>query len=213
MFTIDLLKGQGIPVKSTPKRVVLGALTVGIPAAVALAMFNCYLQSATAISVQKQAISDYEAKTRKLSNAAASHDSLSEQKRRHTNTLVEVNTALARHTQWSPVLKTIVANLPDSVALAALEVKQQYEKKEVPKKDDSDKTMQVKVPVPMLRLRIAARPELEFDEALRDFRERLLSSQALHQKLKNIIISQTPGTLEGREVIVYELDCLFKPHF
>ena len=211
MFTIDLLKGQGIPVKSTPKRVVLGVLTVGIPVAVALAMFSYYLQNATVISVQKQAIADYEAKASKLSDAATLHDSLSKQKGWHTNCLSEVNSALTRHTQWSPVLRTIVENLPDSVVLTRLEVIQQHEKKEVPKKDDPGKTVQIKIPVPTLKLQIAANPQLKFDEALRDFRDQLLNSQALQQKLRNIIVSQTSGTLEGQEVIVYEVDCLFKP--
>ena len=49
------------------------------------------------------------------------------------------------------------------------------------------------------------------DKAVRDFRNRLQSSEVFAQKLKNIIVSQKSDKLDGEDAVSYEIDCVFKP--
>jgi hypothetical protein len=62
MFTIDLLKGQGIPIKSGPERLLFAAATAAGPGIAVIILLGMYLSSAAAISVHRQGIVGYDGK-------------------------------------------------------------------------------------------------------------------------------------------------------
>jgi len=214
MFTIDLLKGQGIPKKSRPEGMAVAAITIAVPVIAAIAMFSCYLRNAIIISVKRQAIAGYEAKSSKLSDAVKMHKSLQQDKNLYINCLAEVKSSLVNHTQWSDILTTVVENLPDAVVLTKLEVTQQHAKKKIPKKDEPKKTTDISVPIKTLKINLAANRESNCDQAVRDFRNRLLSSQSMQSAsggLASVNVAQTSGTLGEQQVVCYEIDCVFSP--
>jgi len=211
MFTIDLLKGQGIPAKSRPEGIAIAAATLAVPVIIAIVMFGLYLRNKIIISVQKQAIANYETKIGGLSDAVELQKSFENEKNAISGCLSEASASLGRHTQWSPVLATLVKNMPDSVVMTELEVKQSSVKRKVPKKDDPKKMIDISVPVRTLRINVCGSPQSDCDKAVRDFRERLRSSTLLGPKLENIRVSQRLGTLESREVVSYQIECIFKP--
>jgi len=211
MFTIDLLKGQAVPIKRGPESIVITAVTFAVPIIVAIVMFGFYLSNKITISVQKQRIVSHKADIDKLSEAADLQKSFEQEKKAINNCLSEVSSSLDRHTQWSPVLVTVVKNMPDSMILTRLEVKQRSIKKKVPKKDDPEKMVDISVPVRTLQISVSGSPQHDCDKAVRDFRNRLRFSKLLEPKLEDIIVSQKTGTLEGQKVISYEIDCIFKP--
>jgi Tfp pilus assembly protein PilN len=211
MFTIDLLKGRGLPAKSRPTGIVATVVAIAVPIIVASMMFSCYLRNAITISIKQHAIASYQSKVDKLSQAVKVRKSLAEETNLYTDCLSEVKSSILKHTQWSPVVTTVVENLPDSVVLTKLEVTQQHTKRKVPKKDDPKKTIDITVPLRTLKISVAADPRLSSDEAVRDFRNHLLDSIFLQQKLTSINVSQTSGTLGDQEVVSYEIDCVFKP--
>ena len=45
MFTIDLLKGQGIPIKSRPTGIAISAAAVAVPVIIAIVMLGFYLRN------------------------------------------------------------------------------------------------------------------------------------------------------------------------
>lgn len=211
MFTVDLLKGQGIPQKSRPAGMAVAAMTIAVPAIAAVAMFTCYVRNATIISIRKQAIAAYEAKLNKLSDAVKLRKSHEQEKGLYTNCLSEVKSSIVNHTQWSGILTAVVENLPESVILTKLEVTTQHAKRKVPKKDDPKKTIDISVPVKTLKINVAGSPGSNCDEAVRGFRNCLLNLPALQQTFNSINVSQTSGTLGDQQVICYEIDCIFKP--
>ena len=211
MFTIDLLKGRGLPAKRRPTGVVATVVAIAVPVIVASMMLSCYLRNAIIISVKQDAIASYQSKVDKLSQAVKVRKSLAEETNLYADCLSEVKSSIIRHAQWSPVLTTVVENLPDSVVLTKLEVIQQHAKRKVPKKDDPKKTVDITVPLRTLKISMAADPRLNSDEAVRDFRNHLLNSSFLQQKLTSINVSQTSGSLGDQEVVSYEIDCVFKP--
>jgi len=211
MFTIDLLKGRGIPVKSRPRNIAVAAVAVVVPVIITIAMFGFFLHNRIIISIKQNTIGNYETRIGGLSDAIEMKKSFEEEKSVYGNCLSEVSSSLDWHTQWSPVLVTLVKNIPDSVMLTALDVTQRSTRIKVPQKNDPAKMIDVSVPVRTLQMKVAGRPQTNCDEAIRDFSEILRSSSLLGPKLENIMISQGLGKLKDQEVVSYQIDCIFKP--
>jgi Tfp pilus assembly protein PilN len=212
MFTIDLLKGQGIPIRSGPERITVAAVTFAVPVIVATVMLGFYLSDSIAISIQEQEIVGYERKTDKLADAVERQKSLEEKRDVLNSCLSEVSSTLGRHTQWSSVLVTLVKNMPDSMVLTKLELKQDSIKRQVPAKDNPQKLIPDSVPIDILQMTISGDPESNCDKAVQDFRDRLRSSAKLGPKLRDILIdSQGVDKLGARDVVSYKIDCIFKP--
>ncbi len=210
MFTIDLLKGHNVPLRSGPGGIAIAAVTVAIPIIGAIAMLGLYLNNRIIVSVQQSEIVRWEAKIAKLSDAVDLQKSLEKEKVVYADCLSEVKSSIDRYTQWSPVLATLVENIPKSVVLTDLEVRQYFVKREVPQKDNPEKMIDIDVPVRTLRMSVRGRPQYNCDKAVRDFQDRLRSSDFLGPRLENITVSQESDNLEGWEIIVYEIDCVFK---
>ena len=211
LFTIDLLKGQDIPIKSRPEGIVVAAAAFVIPAVVAIVMLGWYLSTSASISIQKQKISSYEEKISKLSKAVELYNSFEEEKGAVNNCLSEVSSSIKKHTQWSPVLAMLVKNMPDSLVLKELEVKRRSTKVKVPKKDDPQTMVDVSVPVETLHITVSGNIRNNSDKAVRLFRDRIRSSDLLREKLEDIIVSQELNTLKNRDTVSYDIDCIFKP--
>ncbi|MFA5252409.1 MAG: hypothetical protein WC454_07480 [Phycisphaerae bacterium] len=211
MFTIDLLKGQGAPVRSGPWGLVITAVAFAVPIFVALIMLGFYLGDRIVISSKKQAIVNCEKYIDKLSDAVKLQESFEKEKNNINNCLAEAFSSAERHTQWSPILATVVESMPDSMVLTRLEVKQRSASKKVPQQDDPNTMIDVSVPASTLQMSVSGRSLANNDKAVKDFKDRLRLSTLLAPKLEDIVISQKTDTFEGKEVVSYEIDCVFKP--
>lgn len=211
MFTIDLLKGRGIPAKTRPRNIAVAAAGIVVPIIIATAMFGTYLHNRIIISIQKNTVANYETKINGLSGAIELLKSFEGKKGSYNNCLTEVSGGLDRHTQWSPVLVTVVENMPSSVVLTTLDVKQRSTRIKVPQKDDPKKMIDVTVPLRTLQMTVAGKPKTNCDKEIRDFSERLRTSSTLGPKLENIRISQGVVKLGEEETTSYQIDCIFKP--
>ena len=211
MFTIDLLKGQGIPMKSSPAGITIAAVTVVVPLIVAITMFGFYLQEKTTVSIKKQEIARFQADIDTLSGAVRMQESLEKAKSAYDNCLSEVEASTDRYIQWSPVLVTLVENMPNLVVLTELEAKQISVRKKMPNKDNPEVMTEKNIPVRVLQLSVSGSSQYNCDKAVSDFQGSLLSSAFLGPKLENIIFSRESETFEGRDITSYQIDCIFKP--
>jgi Tfp pilus assembly protein PilN len=211
MFTIDLLKGQAIPLKRKPGSLAVVAITVVIPVIAAMGIISFYRHNKIVVSMKQQEITKCQAEIDLLSDAVELHRQLEKKKIAYSSCLAEVKSSIKRHTQWSPVLTTLMENIPDSVVLTSLELEHNFVRTKVPKKDDPKKTEEIDVPVRTLRLSVDSGHQTSSDEAIRDFQNGLRNSAFLGPKLDNIRVSKKSETLEGQNVVSYEMSCLFKP--
>ena len=211
MFTIDLLKGQGLPIKSRPEGIVIASVALAVPVILAFAMFSFYLRNSIIISIKKQDIVNYKAKISKLSDIVGLQKSFEKEKIVYSGCLSEVKSSISGHAQWSSILETLVQNIPESVVLEELSVRQSSVRKKVPQKDDPQKMVDTTVPVRMLHMSVYGSARSNCGEAVREFRNRLWSSSLLSRKLENISVSQKSARIENQEVFSYEIDCVFKP--
>lgn len=211
MFTIDLLKGEGIPAKRGPESIVIIAITFMLPLIIAIVMFGYYLHTKIVISIQKQSAVNYQVKIGRMSDAVELQKSFDRERSAISNCLTEVSSSIGRYIQWSPILTMLVKNLPDSMVLTALEAKQGSVNVEVPSKDNPEHIDRITVSARALQINVCARPGPDCDRLVRDFRDRLRFSDLLASKLENIRVSQGFEVLDGRDVVSYQIECIFKP--
>lgn len=219
MFTIDLLKGQGRPVRTRPQGIAIFVSTFVVPMLVAILMAGYYYNNKVVISINKQNIANYTKQIGRLADILKLKKSLEKDKTNLNNCLSDVASSIGRHTQWSPILVSLVQNLPESVVINSLEVRQTSVKKKavagggvIAEKDNKDKTADTSVTVRTLRMRLCGNPNSDFDREIKAFRDRLLASNVIGTKLEDVVIaSQTNDTMDGRNVVSYDIDCVFKP--
>jgi hypothetical protein len=216
MFTIDLLKGQGRPVRTRPKGVAIFVATFAVPMLVAMLMAGYYYNGKVVISINKQNIANYTSQIDRLADTLKLKKSWDKDKTNLSSCLSDVATSIGTHTQWSPILVSLVQNLPESVVLNGLEVRQTTVKKKAVAgagaTAEKDKPADTSVTVRTLRMRLCGNPNSDFDREIKSFRDRLLTSDGIGRKLEDVVIaSQTNDTMEGREVVSYDIDCIFKP--
>lgn len=213
MFTIDLLKGQAVPLKSKPGSLAIIVISAAIPIAIAAGMLSFYQRNKIVVSMKEQEIAKCQAEIDKLSDAVELQKALEKKKTTYGSCLSEVRSSIKRHTQWSPVLTTLMENIPDSVVLNTLAVDHDTVKRKVPKEDDPDKMVDIDVLVRILRLSVSGGQQTNSDEAVRDFRDRIRTSAFLGPRLEKIGVSQKSETLDGQDVVSYEISCVLKPGF
>jgi len=213
MFTIDLLNGQAVPLKSKPGSLAIIVISAAIPVMVVMGMLSFYHRTTIAVSAKEQEIAEYEAEIDKLSDAVELQKALEKKKIANESCLSELNSSLKRHTQWSPVLTTLMENMPETVVLNSLAVEHDTVKKKVPKKDNPMKMVEIDVLVRILRLTVSGGQQTDNDEAVRDFRDRIRASDFLGPKLEKIGVSQKSETRDGQDVVSYEISCVLKPGF
>jgi hypothetical protein len=212
MFTIDLLKGQGRPVKTRPQGIALFVATFAIPVLVAILMVGYYIRNEVIISIQKQNITGFDAQLQRLAGDMKLKESCEKEKAAINSCLTDVVSSIRKHIQWSPILVTLVENLPDSVVLTSLDVRQQSVRRKAAAQGDSDKKVDAIVPVRTLKMRVSGNPNYDCDLEVKKFRDRLRASKVLGPKLEDIVIvSLGHDTLDGRDVVAYDIDCVFKP--
>ena len=215
MFTIDLLKGQGRPVRTRPKGIAIFVATFVVPVLVAILMASYYYNNRVVISINNQNVANYTTQIERLADTLKLKESWERDKINLSNCLSDVASSIGTHTQWSPILVSLVQNLPNSAVLNSLEVKQTLINKKasaIAEKDKKDKTADTSVTVRTLRMRLCGNPNSDFDREIKAFRDRLLASDVIGTKLEDVVIaSQTNDTMDGRNVISYDIDCIFKP--
>lgn len=209
-FTIDLLKGEGIPFRSGPAGVAFAVITAAVPIVIAIAIGGIYFHNNVIMSLKAKEIAVMETKVDGLSDAIEQQKTLEKEKSHYDICLSEVKSTLGKFNQWSPVLTTLVENMPHSVILTELEVKQDTVKKKVPKKDDPSKMVEISAPVTTMRVTVSDSTRTDSDQAVKEFRDHLCSSAVLGPKLEKVDVSKESGTLEGQDIVYYMIDCVFK---
>lgn len=211
MFTIDLLKGQGIPIKSRPEGIAIVATALAVPLIVAMVMVGYSVHNKVVMSIQKQSMLSYRTKTKELSSALDIQRAFESEKKDINACIAEVSASIGRHSQWSQTLAGLVENLPSSLVMTELSVKQHLVRMKVPKADDPKKTIDITVPARTLQITVCGRVDSNLDEQIRDYRNIICSYPLFKQKLKDVRVSQGSGTLDGKDAVSYEIDCIFKP--
>ena len=210
IFKVDLLKGQGLPRKNGPGGMAIVAVNTAIPVIAAFTLLGLHSHNKVMIPVMQKELTVLEERTDRLSDAVALKKDLEREKVLYGLCLSEVKSSIDKFTQWSPILATLLEHMPASVSLNSLEVTQESKEIEVPKKDNPKKKVTIKVPVTKLQIVLSDNGKGNCDQDIRDYRDKLRASEYLGSKLEKIDVPQRTETVNGKSVVLYEINCLFK---
>ncbi len=210
-YTIDLLKGEGLPIRSRPGGIAFACLVVVLPFLTAFGAVSVYLDSGVVITIQKQQTSRLATAVEALSSAVHKREALERDKAQAAWVLSDVKASLGGHSQWSPTLASLVESLSDTLILTKLEARRDTVRIKVPAKDDPTKKVDASIPVRALKICVCGKDKESSSEAVRRFQESLRSSPAIGPMLDTVTVSQDATMLEGHEAVLYEFNCVFKP--
>ena len=212
MFTIDLLKGQGRPVRTKPQGVAIFVTTFAVPVLAAILMVGYYVRNEVVINIQKQNIANYDTQIQRFADDLKFKGACELEKSSINSCMADVSKSIRRHIQWSQVLASVVENIPDSVVLTALEVKQSSIKRKVAAKAGSDKKGDESTSTRTLKMRVCGNSSYDCDVEIRKFRDRLRASDYLGPRLEDVVVaSQGHDSIDGHDVVAYDIECIFKP--
>jgi hypothetical protein len=123
---------------------------------------------------------------------------------------VEVDEAILRQIQWSPVLQTIAENIPSSLVLSSLNIKSEPKNKDVPQRNNPSRTISVPFPKRTLYISLYGKQMRGSDEAVLEFLSILNASNVGSDRAdKPRLVAQ--ATDERKNVTNYVIECVFMP--
>ena len=212
MYTIDLLKGHGIPIRSRRGGLLIIIATVAVPLVIAMVMYSQYLLNNININRMEISLKDRDKKIAQMADSVQALASLEQQNATMQDCLTDVGTSIGRNVQWSPILRLLVEKMPVTTQLSKLDVSLVQISKQVP--DRTDPKRMVNVPYASRTLRISLHEFSKSDsgEGVHAFINTLKGSSVLASKVEDIrIAAQEREKVQGVEVTRYDIDCIFKP--
>ena len=210
MYTIDLLKGQGVPIRTKPANIAVGVVTLLVPVIVSIAILGYYLRSNIDIEVKQKELASYQANIAGMADIIELQQAFELEKAVINSSMAEVYSALGIQFQWSEVLELLAKNTPPAVVITKLEAKKKFIKKEVPDEDNPEEMLEVDNVERTLKIYVCGLPEQNCDEDVRDFMDKIRFSEKFGPKIQNITVSQEFEQIDDENVISYQIDCVFK---
>lgn len=211
MYTIDLLKGQGLPAKANIYLVAAAGAAFAVLALAAILGAKSYLNNRIAYSAGKCTIAGYESKLEELAASLKERDTLAAQKKGMNSRFAELAYAVDLQTQWSEFLYLVSRHLPAELIVDRLEVEMSQKKISVAKRANPEQKTTVTVPVRSVVISLHCKQGRDGDRMMRDFQRRLMESESFREYVSNVIITaREPAQIDNKNVTTYKLDCLFK---
>ena len=210
MHTIDLLRGQGIPAKTTLGSAAMVIVMVAIPILAAAGMVDRYLQNNTDIEIKQQTIQNEQETIERFADDVKFQKSLEKEQGSVNSKLSEVSSCLDNYIQWSPVLETLIEYLPAKMVMSGLRAESTSGRQKVVNEKDPNLTANVAVVTRTLVLDISGSGESDYS-IVKAYANSLKSSSALRAKLDDIVVSQDTGRTGDDNTVSYTMNIKFKP--
>ncbi|MBN2594454.1 MAG: hypothetical protein JXA81_13180 [Sedimentisphaerales bacterium] len=210
MHTIDLLRGQGVPAKTTLGSAAMVIVMAAVPILAAAGMVDRYLQNKTDIEIKQQQIAVEQATIEKFADAMKFKESLEKKQNAIDSELSEVSSCLGNFVQWSPVLETLARNMPSQMVMSGLRAESISERRPIKSQSNTNRRVNITVSRRMLVLDISGSELRDYGDVVQSYAKRLKSSQGLGPKLEDIEVSQKPGTAGDLKTVSYTMNLMFK---
>jgi hypothetical protein len=206
MHTIDLLRGQGIPAKTTLGSALMIVVIIAVPVLVAAWMVDRYIQDETDIGIKQQAIAKQQETIVQFADAVKNKETLLKKEKAIRSKLSEVSSYIGRHIQWSPVLITLVENMPRGMVMNELRADSTIERQRAAGENEPKSTIKRK-----LVIDISGTERRDYNDDIERYSKRLKSSSELGPKLEKIEFAQKHGTTGDINTVSYTMNLMFKP--
>jgi len=209
MFEIDLLKGQGIPIKSKPGGAALLAFTVAIPVIAVTVILVNYVHTGILLSMQKQSLERFQERISNLSEITELRRTIYLKKNDINLCLTEVNDVLPQYLSWSPILEMIARNMPENLVLKELNVTSKLTTELSVNVDEPSKTKKALKSERILKITLYRNINQGSDEVVLNFLQNLDASGFIKEKSANVRpLSQSAD--DKKDAMFYVIECVFE---
>ena len=209
MFTVDLLKGTGLPLKSSPTRVALCAIPFIVPAIILAVLIVNYTVNSTVLAATNSRLKKVNSMLQQYSEDISScreiETEISDTKQRLNNVAGAIN----RHIQCSPIIQSSIKAMPDNIVLDKFKLYRASYRRKVPDKNDPKKLVFVDVIERTILITACGMSQIGADESIHKFIQNLRESENLSTLIKDIkIVAKKDEEVNGSVVPSYEIECL-----
>ena len=210
MHTIDLLRGQGIPAKTTLGSAAMVVLIVVVPILAAAGMVDRYMQNKTDIEIKQRAIETEQQTIEEFADAVKFKESLDKEQGAINDKLSEVSSCLGGYIQWTPVLVTLAQYMPPQMVMSGLKAESTTVQQQAAGENDPNPTANVTVSRKLV-LDIGGSGQLDYGSLVKNYANSLKLSPVLGPKLEDIVVSQNRGRSGDINIVSYTMNLKFKP--
>jgi len=197
MFTVDLLKGQAVPLKTSTTGIGIVAAGVVVPFIVLIIIVGIFFNNRVVIPIMEHEMVVCAQKMQTLSESVKIQQNFDKEIISINASIPEAAVAVRKFTAWSPIIRTIAENMPGAMVLNKLDGKQ------------SVKSQQGGV-AREIEMSVGGTSQASWDEDVKAFRARLLESAALKARLQDITVAQQSGKGGEKDSVSYDLRMIFK---
>ena len=211
MHTIDLLRGQGIPAKTTLGSVAMIVVIIAVPILAAAGMTDRYLQNKIEIEKKQQAIEHEQQTIEEFADALRFKETAEKNQRAINLKLLEVSSCVGRYIQWTPILQTLVEHMPVHMVMSELSADSKSEQKNVASGVDSNSSNSITIITRKLVVVITGTEYRDYGDDVKNYSELLKSPSSLGPMLQDIVVSQNRGRTGDGNIVSYTMNLIFKP--
>lgn len=210
MFTIDLLKGAGLPKKSRPLVVAMAMVPLLIPLMGTVVLAACWQHNQTLMQTQQKIIDDNQLKINASADDLAYYTQANTKLFTLRQQLEDVELGLRYRIQVSDILKTLTESLPDNLVLNRLDLsRMDQQKKETDKLTGN--VRQTLVIHRKLRVEVGGISQDQIDASADEYVQKLRSCERLKDRVESIqIVARNNGSMDGHPCAFYEIECVLK---
>ena len=210
MFSIDLLKGKGLPQKLDVRKSALKAVPILIPL-LAMGVFAAsYQRNASMLRVQRQALAGNQRQIAQYTKDVMEYNKIDTQIKGLEKCLNDISKALSYRIQVSDLLTELVQALPESIFIYEMNMSRNAVNEKI-QQENSAEVKQRLVVRRQLKLVLCGYDPEKSDVAVQDYVSELEKSPLL----TGLFVEMKPsarqqGEVDGRPAIYYEIDCVLR---
>ncbi len=207
MFSIDLLKGKGLPHRSSPKRALMKAVSFLIPIMAVMAWAASYQHDCRLTIEQKAAAEENQSVIEVASKAIKTFQQINSSTADMNRCLDALTAALSYRVQVSDLLVAFVQNLPDEIIIYEVDIDREAVMEKV--KNTQKNVMEQHLAVDReMKLTLCGFDSESSDQLVQDYVDRLKQSEMLSTVFADIKpTAQQRGVVDGRSATYYEIEC------
>jgi Tfp pilus assembly protein PilN len=210
MFSIDLLKGKGLPEKIDPKRLALKALPILIPAMAIMVFASAYQHDRASLRTKQQLLDSNQQQLSLYTEDIAEYNKINSKIKGMQKCLNDISKAMNYRVQVSNILVELVQVLPENIFIYEMKLDRNAAQKKV-QHPDSGEVKQQLVVRRKLDLVLCGYDGDRSDAAVQEYVNALKQSPLLTEVFTEIKPSaRQQGEVDDRAAIYYEIECVLR---
>ena len=185
MHTIDLLKGEGVPAKTTLGSICFVAVVAAVPIIVASVMLGMYLLNNVNLDMAQGVIAKSEEQIAESEPDVKITRALEDERNLLAKRLKEVSRCVDTFVQWSPIMIAMSVEMPKEMIMNQMQATSAAGRAATGRKDkDPNKPVDIPMPKRTITFDIHGNEQGSFYTTVQDFQNSLELSAAFNPKFK-----------------------------